>query len=71
MPEDRKRMVGPEEAESLYSIPKGTLANWRWAKKGPKFFKVGHKVLYKLDDLEDFFTSNPVLTVDSLPEGQR
>jgi hypothetical protein len=68
---EHKRMVGPDEAESLYSVPKGTLANWRWAKKGPRFYKVGQKVLYKLEDLEDFFTANPVLTVDSMPEEKR
>ena len=68
---EKRRMVGPDDAETLYSVPKGTLANWRWAKKGPKYYKVNHKVLYRLEDLEDFFTANPVLTVDSLPENRQ
>ena len=64
-----KRMIGPREVESLYSIPVGSLANLRSLRKGPKFYKVNRKVLYKLEDLEEFFTSNPVLTTDS-PEIQ-
>ncbi len=67
---DKKRMVGTEEAEVLYSTPKGTLANWRSAKKGPKFYKVNRKILYKLEDLEDFFTATPVSTVDSIEAGE-
>ncbi len=64
--DEKRRMVGPALVEELYSIPKGVLANWRSMKKGPKFYKVNRKVLYKLEDLEDFFTANPVLTVDSI-----
>ena len=66
----KKKMVSPNEAALIFSVSPGTLGNWRSAKRGPKFFKVGHKVLYQLDDLENFFTSTPVLTTDSLPEGQ-
>jgi hypothetical protein len=61
------RMVSPNEAALIFSVSLGTLGNWRSAKRGPRFFKVGHKVLYKLADLEDFFTANPVLTFDCLP----
>lgn len=63
---DKRKMLGPAEVESLFSVPVGTLANWRSAKKGPKFYKVNRKVLYKMEDLENFFTANPVLTVDSI-----
>lgn len=65
----KKMMVSPNEAARIFSVSPGTLGNWRSAKRGPKFFKIGAKVLYRVDDLETFFTSTPVLTVDSL-EGQ-
>ncbi len=61
-----KLMVGAKEAAKLFSIAPGTLANWRSAKRGPKFYKAKRKVLYKLSELEDFFTANPVLTIDSV-----
>ena len=66
------RMVSTIEAAELFSVSTGTLQNWRSLKnRGPRYFKVGRKILYKLSDLEEFFTANPVLTLDSLPEGQR
>jgi hypothetical protein len=66
---DKRKMVGPVEVENLFSVPTGTLANWRSAKRGPKYYKINRKVLYKLEDLEDFFTSTPVLTIDSIENG--
>lgn len=66
--EFEKRMLAPAEVEERYSISKGTLANWRSAKRGPKYYKVGRKALYDVNDLEDFFLHNPVETIDSLKE---
>lgn len=64
----QKKMLSPAEVSLVYSISVGSLGNWRSVKRGPKFYKIGSKVLYKSEDLESFFTANPVLTVDSLPE---
>lgn len=65
-----KRMVSTREAAELFSLATGTLQNWRSLKRGPRYYKTGKAIRYKLDDLEKFFTSTPVLTMDSLPEGQ-
>lgn len=35
-------------------IKKSTLNQWRYLRKGPKFIKVGGKVLYKEDDVRIF-----------------
>ncbi len=61
-----KRMVDRQEAARMYGVSSGTLANWLSAGKGPKAFKVNRKVLYRIEDLELFFTACPVQTVDSL-----
>lgn len=66
----QKRMVTTIEAASLFSTSPGTLMNWRSLKRGPKFYRVSRKILYRLEDLESFFTREPVLTVDSLPEAR-
>jgi hypothetical protein len=66
-----KKMLSPNQAGEMFSVSPGTLANWRSLKKGPRFYKVNRKILYKLEDLEDFFTSNPILTDASLPEGKQ
>ncbi len=64
-------MISTQEAAAMFSIASGTLQNWRSLAKGPRFFRVNRKILYKMEDLEDFFTANPVLTVDSLPEDRQ
>jgi len=46
-------------------LNKGTLRNWRSQGKGPRFFKIGRKVIYRPEDIERFLFSHPVLTQDS------
>lgn len=36
------------------SISTGTLANWRHGKKGPRFYKISGRVLYKLADVVEW-----------------
>lgn len=52
----------PEEVEAKYNINKGTLANWRSQRKGPKYSKVGRRVLYDVSVLEAFFQSKEIQT---------
>ena len=35
-------------------ISERTLEQWRWQGKGPRFLKVGSRVLYRLSDIEAF-----------------
>ena len=64
---EKSRMVTRQEAARLFGCSPGTLANWLCQGKGPRAFKIGKKkILYKLSDLEVFFTSQPVETVDSM-----
>ena len=37
-----------------------TLANWRWAGTGPKFTRVGGRILYPVDDLVAWEKNRPV-----------
>jgi hypothetical protein len=52
----------------MFGIPEGTLANMRWNKKGPKYYKHpgGRGVFYVLADVEEWLLSEPVLTISSL-----
>ena len=43
----------------------GTLANWRSKKRGPKFYKLAMRVVYRPQDIEAYLFRNPVLTIDS------
>ncbi|MCX5852750.1 MAG: DNA-binding protein [Deltaproteobacteria bacterium] len=62
----RKLALTPAEVAFSYGCNIGTLANQRAKKVGPKYFKVGKKVLYFRDDLERYFRTSPVETMDSI-----
>ncbi|HUT44542.1 MAG TPA: helix-turn-helix domain-containing protein [Desulfobacterales bacterium] len=59
-----------KQISEIYGIPVGTLANLRYQKRGPKYYRVSRKVLYAISDVEDWIMRNPVLTSESLPESE-
>lgn len=63
----KKKFIRPPEIKEVYGIPEGTLANLRWAKKGPRYFKRpgGRGVFYLVADVEDWLMSRPIQTLDS------
>jgi hypothetical protein len=52
--------LSPAEIQRRFCIPIATLAFWRWARTGPRFYKVGRKVLYGLEDMQDFLEARKV-----------
>ena len=61
-------VLKPSEVQQMFGIPEGSLANLRWAKRGPRYFKKpsGRGVFYLLADVESWITSHPVQTLDSI-----
>lgn len=51
-----------EEAAAYLRIKKGTLEVWRSQKRGPRYQKIGGRVVYDLADLERFAAANTILT---------
>jgi hypothetical protein len=43
---------------SRWQISPRTLEQWRWQGRGPRFLKVGGRVVYRLADVEAFEASN-------------
>ena len=37
-----------------WKISHRTLERWRWTGEGPKFLKVGGRVIYRLSDIEEY-----------------
>jgi hypothetical protein len=69
--EVKKKAITPAELEEIYGIPRGSSANMRWAKKGPKYYKAGaRRVIYMVEDVEGWLSRNPVLTKDSVEAEQ-
>ena len=63
-----KRKLSTEEAAEILGIRPNTLEVWRSKKKGPKYSKIGSRVLYDPDAIEEFFASCNVHTVNSAPQ---
>jgi len=58
-----RKVITPQEAEKIYGISAGTLANLRIARRGPKFFRAGRrKVIYRVSDFENWLFCHPVET---------
>ena len=67
-----KRAGTPKEIARIYGLNERTLANLRCARRGPRFFHAGRKVLYFLEDVEKWLRARPALTRDPLNcEGHR
>ncbi len=43
-----------EKLAKRWFISKRTLERWRWIGTGPRYQKIGGRVLYKLEDIEAF-----------------
>ncbi|HEF4739711.1 helix-turn-helix domain-containing protein [Burkholderia multivorans] len=50
------RYITPQQVSERYGnrISVRTLANWRWAGTGPRFCRVGGRILYNVDDLAEW-----------------
>ncbi len=62
--EENRKAMTPRQVTEIYGIAEGTLANYRYQNKGPRYYKSGRKVLYWTDELESWLRRQPVLTVD-------
>ena len=48
------RLLTTADAARLLGLQPQTLAKWRWAGTGPRFVRLGRRVMYNLRDLEAF-----------------
>lgn len=66
MNKDERRFIEPKQAAIMFGFSVGYLANLRAKKQGPKYYKPGKKVLYKVSEFEAWVTANPVKTIDQM-----
>lgn len=55
-----KKYLTPKQVEKIYGLSEKWLANMRWQKRGIPYLKVGSKVLYRLEDIEDFIEKHAI-----------
>lgn len=61
-----KKALTPKDCENIYGLNVGTLCNMRFHRVGPRYYKLGKKVLYKVEDIERYLSENVVLTRDQM-----
>jgi hypothetical protein len=66
--EIKRRAVTPEQAAAIYGLNLGTLGNLRSKRVGPRFYRQGRRIFYRVDDLETWLFSEPVMTKDAARE---
>lgn len=62
-------MLTEAQASKMFGISKSTLRTWRWQKKGPRYYKSGRMIRYKMEDIDTYLVGQPVETLDSLKQG--
>lgn len=60
-----QKKLNTKEAARLYDLVPNTLERWRCQNRGPKYARIGRRILYDMQDLEDFFMANSIETADS------
>jgi hypothetical protein len=53
------------ELSRRWCVSPRTLERWRWLKVGPAYLRAGGRIVYRLEDIEDYEQANLHLTSDS------
>ena len=53
-------LLTPEEAAKYLTLFPGTLKQWRSQQRGPRYVKVGGRVRYRRDALDEFLQSREI-----------
>jgi predicted DNA-binding transcriptional regulator AlpA len=64
------KVLTAQQVADICGFSLSALAHLRSKRRGPRFYKVGRKILYRADDIERWLFQNPVETNSSHWEGQ-
>ena len=53
-----EKFLTQDDVAALWSISTNTLRKWRWEGKGPKFVKLGARVVYRESDVMAYAQEN-------------
>lgn len=62
------KKLNTQEAADLLGVQPCTLERWRCKKRGPRYAKLGSRVMYDIRDLEGWFASRSLHTIDTAPQ---
>lgn len=49
---DTERMISPTDLAQLLQIPVQTIYRWRYRGEGPRAYRIGRHVRYRMSDIE-------------------
>lgn len=61
-----KQRLNTREAAQYLGIRPGTMEVWRSLGRGPRFCKIGARVVYNITDLDEYAQSCVVETIDTV-----
>ena len=47
-------LLKPEDLSERWGVATQTLSQWRWNSRGPRYLKMGRRILYPLREVEAF-----------------
>ncbi|MFI5064770.1 MAG: helix-turn-helix domain-containing protein [Streptosporangiales bacterium] len=50
--QDRRPLADPDQVAEYLRVPRETLAQWRWLRRGPRYSKVGRHIRYAWADVD-------------------
>ncbi|MCH7231164.1 helix-turn-helix domain-containing protein [Glycomyces sp. L485] len=53
-----RSLASVDDAAEFLGVPKGTLAQWRYLGKGPRWSKIGRYARYRWEDLQKYVDEN-------------
>jgi hypothetical protein len=56
------RHLNQVQLSRRWTLSPRTLERWRWLKAGPQYLKIGGRVVYRLEDVEAFESSQLYLS---------
>jgi hypothetical protein len=64
------RHLNQVQLSRRWTLSPRTLERWRWLKAGPPYLKIGGRVVYRLEDVEDY-EANQLHLVGAPAQGRR
>ena len=61
----KKPKLNTLEAAAYLGVRPNTLEVWRCKHRGPKYAKLGSRIVYDPDDLDDYFAARSISTRDT------
>jgi hypothetical protein len=65
------RHLNQVQLSRRWNISPRTLERWRWLKSGPMYLKIGGRVLYRVQDVEQYEAQKTLLPVSDAPGGRK